>query len=123
MSNCVDLIIDKGGSFTLPFQIISISVDPETGAEVETPIDISTSTVEIDFRSNSGTLLATYTTANGGIVLSSSVTGQATLKITAAQSAAYTFTKAKYDVKIVYEDASVDYLFEGKVYINKTITD
>jgi hypothetical protein len=123
MSNCYDINIDKGGRYSLPFQLNNISVDEDSGIETVTPIDISNSIIEVDFRSNAGTLLATYTTNNGGVVLSDSVEGQAILRITAAQTLDYTFTKARYGVKITYEDTSVEYLFEGKVYTNKTTTD
>lgn len=87
------------------------------------PVDLTGCTARLQFRSEiaAATPLVTLTTENGGIVLGG-VLGTIELIITAAVTAAFTWTAAVYDLEIVFTSGDVRRLVYGTVTVSPEVT-
>jgi hypothetical protein len=85
-----------------------------------TPVDLTGATVrsQVRERYDDASPIVSFTTA----IDADPTTGIFTLSLTDAQTAAFSFTKALYDIEIVYSDASVDRILQGNVILSKEVT-
>lgn len=85
------------------------------------PVDLVAATARMQIRDKpGGTLLLELTTANGGLA----ITGPGTIErtLSAAATAAITWTAAVYDLEVVYFDDTVHRYFEGPVSVSPEVT-
>ena len=114
MAGTAALQINQGETYTFALTVTGANY---TGA-----------TAKLQFRDQPGgaVLYDTFTSPAGGLVISTSVGGSVpdtiTLTISAARSAAYTFTGAFYDVLVTLSDATAKRPIQGAVYISKQVT-
>ena len=92
----VDLMIYKGATFSKQFQW-------QTGS-TPTPVDLTGCTARMQVRKTvqDTAVLDTLTTENGKLVINDALLGKFKINLTAAQTGAYTFINAAYDLEIVY---------------------
>lgn len=113
-SGKVNLHIDQGATFTRRFVW-------KAGEPLEI-VDLTGLTARMQIRPTSqGDLLVSLTTENGGITLGGE-DGTIDLLISAADTSAFTWTKAVYDLEIVYPDARVRRLLSGNVTLSREVT-
>ncbi len=92
----LDLTIYKGSTYSKLIQW-------KTG-EPATPVDLTgcTARMQVGKRANDTEVLDVLTTENGKLTIYNPSEGRIRIDISAAQSAAYTFTTGVYDLEIVY---------------------
>lgn len=92
----LDLTIYKGSTYSKLIQW-------KTG-EPATPVDLTgcTARMQVRKRANDTEVLDVLTTENGKLTIYNPSEGRIRIDISAAQSAAYTFTTGVYDLEIVY---------------------
>lgn len=88
-----------------------------------TPINLTGCTARLQARSStsSPTVLIDLTTENGGIVITP-LTGTLTLNMTATQTAALAFKRAKYDLEVVDAAGFVTRLLQGSISVSPEVT-
>jgi hypothetical protein len=86
-------------------------------------IDITGCVVRIHFRdAPDGTLLLELTVGNGGLIVTPAK-GEIKLLLTAAQTAALTFAKASWDLRVEFQNGDVLYPVGGKVLVTRSVTE
>jgi len=87
------------------------------------PVDLTGCSARMQVRSElpSPEVLLELTTDNGRIELGGT-NGEITLKLSAAETAALTWERGKYDLEIVHSDASVRRLLEGSIKVKREVT-
>lgn len=87
------------------------------------PYNVTGWTARMQFRSSiaSPTVLDEFTTENGRIVVNGAA-GQFTLKASATQTSAWSFTSAVYDLEIVDTSGNVIRLLKGNVVVDPEVT-
>jgi hypothetical protein len=108
-----DITIEQGSGFSLP-----LAWEAPEGSLV----DFTGSTGRLHVRSKFGATdkLIELTTENGGIVLTED--GEITLSMTAAQTAALTFSRGVYDLEIVPPSGEPYKIIKGNVYLKREVT-
>lgn len=86
-----------------------------------TPVDLTGFTARMSIKDRDGVLLLSLTTENGGITVDNAAK-LITLQITAAASAALTWTSGNYDLELVSTDGKVSCLMKGSVTVTPEIT-
>jgi len=85
------------------------------------PVDLTGATARMQIRAGiGGALLLELTTENGGLT----ITGPGTLvrTLSAAQTAALTWTEGVYDLEVEYADGTVQRYLQGKVTVSREVT-
>ncbi|WP_301361832.1 hypothetical protein [Stutzerimonas nitrititolerans] len=85
------------------------------------PVDLTGATARMQIRAGiGGALLLELTTENGGLA----ITGPGTLvrTLSAAQTAALTWTEGVYDLEVEYADGTVQRYLQGKVTVSREVT-
>lgn len=85
------------------------------------PVDLAGATARMQVRAGiGGALLLELTTENGGLA----ITGPGTLTrtLSAAQTAALTWTEGVYDLEIEYPDGTVQRYLQGAVTVSREVT-
>ena len=111
-----ELTIEQGATFN---QIITWQ-DPAGAA-----IDITSFTAKLQVRDTKGSLLLDLSTtpnANGSKLTLGGSNGQITILITATDTAAMTFTTARYDLKLTAPNGVATRLIKGAVSLDKQVT-
>lgn len=92
----LDLTVYKGSTYSKLIQW-------KTGSPA-VPVDLTgcTARMQVRRRVNDAEILDTLTTENGKLTIYSAAEGRIRIDIPAAQSAAYAFNSAVYDLEIVY---------------------
>lgn len=87
------------------------------------PVDLTGCSARMQVRAElaSPAVLIELTSANGRIVIDAP-NGGITLRLSAAETAALTFTRAVYDLEIVYADGRVRRLLEGSFKVKGEVT-
>lgn len=87
------------------------------------PVDLTGCSARMQVRAElaSPDVLLELTAANGRIVLDA-LNGGIELRLSAAETAALTFTRAVYDLEIVYADGRVRRLLEGAFKVKPEVT-
>lgn len=87
------------------------------------PVNLTGFTARMQIRSTleDTTVLVSLTTENGGIILGG-VAGTIALLLTAAATAAFTFSNAVYDLEIIDAGGIVTRLLSGNVILSKEVT-
>jgi hypothetical protein len=108
-----DITIEQGSGFSLP-----LTYEAPEGSLV----DFTGSTARLHVRSKYGATdkLIELTTENDGIVLTED--GEITLSMTAAQTAALTFSRGVYDLEIVPPSGEPYKIIKGNVYLKREVT-
>lgn len=83
-----------------------------------TPVPMAGVSADMHIRLSNGDLLATLTTENGGIVLGAT-DGSIKLSMSAAQTGAMKFNKARYDLRLRYPGKEPIRLLMGDVTLSK----
>lgn len=114
MAAYLDLPIEQGATFTL-----DLSVTDDAGD----PIDLTgyTGRMSIKRDNDETAALLELTTANARLSITP-LTGLVTLVLTAAETAALTFTRGVYDLELVSAIGTVTRLCEGAVTILAEVT-
>lgn len=109
-----NLSVEKGASYE---QIIRWTDDD--GA----PINLTSATAKMQVRqaTNVSTVLFEASTANGKLAIAGDA-GQITLTITAAESAAFTWSFGKYDLEVTTAGGLVYRLLRGTISISAEVT-
>lgn len=84
------------------------------------PVDLSGASARMNIRDASGTLLLALSTATGELVIDG--LGRLLMVLSAAQTAALTWTRGLYDLEIVMADGSVDRWANGEVTVSQEQT-
>lgn len=85
------------------------------------PVDLTGATARMQIRDNpGGLLLVELSTENGGLVIAGA--GTIERHITAAATAAFTWTAGVYDLEVSYADGTVHRYFEGAVTVIPEVT-
>ena len=110
----VSLKIDQGATFT---KVVTWKTSPST------PVDLTGCTARMQVRSkvDSPTVLLSLSTTDGSIVLGGTA-GTVTLKLSATQTAAITWTTGVYDLEVVFSDGTVKRLIQGSVSVSPEVT-
>ena len=118
MAGRLDLIIEKGSTFTRVFTWQTR--DQETGALI--PVDLSGYTARSMFRETHDSPQAFFdlSTENGGIFIDS-FAGKITLKIEATQSTNVIYDSGVWDLEL-YQGTNVTRLIEGRVKLTPEVT-
>lgn len=89
-----------------------------------TPLDLSTYTMAMQIRRDkiSVDFIDSLTSANGRIDVSSAATGIIYLKWTAAQTSAFDFDEAVYDLELTDGTGAVSRELEGTITLDKQVT-
>ncbi|WP_312139904.1 hypothetical protein [Stutzerimonas nitrititolerans] len=85
------------------------------------PVDLTGATARMQIRAGiGGALLLELTTENAGLA----ITGPGTLvrTLSAAQTAALTWTEGVYDLEVEYADGTVQRYLQGKVTVSREVT-
>lgn len=85
------------------------------------PVDLTGATARMQIRAQvGGAVLLELTTANGGLA----VTGPGTITrtLSAAQTAALTWSEAVYDLEVEYADGTVQRYLQGDVTVSREVT-
>ena len=111
------LTVNQGETFTLPIQLTGSNL---TGATAKMQIRTGPATP-------GGTILATFTSSPAvGLAFSTSSGATnpdtVTITISAATSAAWTFTSGYYDLLVTLADTTTKRLVQGSVTINQQVT-
>jgi hypothetical protein len=91
-----------------------------------TVMNLTGCTARMQIRSNyadfaGGAPLADLTTANGKIVITA-LEGKIVLTISAAETQTFTWRNAFYDVEVVFADATIRRILEGRVEVKPEVT-
>ena len=85
------------------------------------PVDLAGATARMQIRAQvGGAVLLELTTANGGLAFTGP--GTITRTLSAAQTAALTWTEAVYDLEVEYADSTVQRYLQGKVTVSREVT-
>lgn len=85
------------------------------------PVDLAGATVRMQIRAQiGGAVLLELTTANGGLAITGP--GTITRTISAAQTAALTWTDGVYDLEVEYADGTVQRYLQGAVTVSREVT-
>lgn len=85
------------------------------------PVDLTGATARMQIRAQvGGAVLLELTTANGGLALTGP--GTITRSLSAAQTAALTWTEAVYDLEVEYADGTVQRYLQGDVTVSREVT-
>lgn len=108
---------------TLEINAISATGRNPAGGQLiyQPPVDLTGAVARMQIRAEpQGTVLIELTTANDGLT----ITGPGTIErqISAADTAAITWTKAVYDLEVEYADGTVHRYFEGPVTVSPEVT-
>lgn len=116
MSATINLKIYQGATFSKK-AIWQAGIPP-------VPVNLTGCTAKMHVRSKAGdpTLLIASTTENGGIVLGGTTGSIEFCKLTAAASAAITWTTAVYDLKITFPDGTVTRKISGSIVVSPEVT-
>ena len=110
----LDFDIPQGVTFSLPITYID---------DTEAPVDLSGHTASMKIRTHWDTTAALETlTDSDGITLTTSGPQNITIARTAAETAAYTFTRAVYDLELIDAASAVTRLLEGFVTLRKEVS-
>jgi hypothetical protein len=109
-----DLVIEQGATFNQSFQWTD-------SAGVAINLTGYTGRMQIRQSITAATTIADLTTANGGIVITPA-TGTVQAVISAASTAAMSFSSAVYDLELVAGDGTVTRLVQGSVTLSKEVT-
>lgn len=113
-------VVDPG---TLEINALSaFGLNPSGGQLIyKPPVDLTGATARMQIRARiGGELLLELTTDNGGLA----ITGHGTLTrtLSAAQTAALTWTEGVYDLEIEYADGTVQRYLQGAVTVSREVT-
>jgi hypothetical protein len=110
-----DLEIDQGSTYRQNFVW-------KTGTP-KVPRSLVGCTARMQVRSNVGStvVLCDLSTANGKIILNA-IPGGIDLMIPAAETSAFSFESAVYDLEIIFADGEVVRLMKGTVTLSKEVT-
>ncbi len=108
---------------TLEINALSaFGLNPSDGQLIyKPPVDLTGATARMQIRAGvGGALLLELNTENGGLA----ITGPGTLTRTmsAAQTAALTWTEAVYDLEVEYADGTVQRYLQGAVTVSREVT-
>jgi hypothetical protein len=85
------------------------------------PVDLAGATARMQIRAQiGGAVLLELTTPNGGLVITGP--GTITRTISAAQTAALTWTDGVYDLEVEYADGTVQRYLQGAVTVSREVT-
>jgi hypothetical protein len=85
------------------------------------PVDLTGATARMQIRAQvGGAVLLELTTANGGLAFTGP--GTITRTLSAAQTAALTWTEAVYDLEVEYADGTVQRYLQGDVTVSREVT-
>lgn len=114
MSAHIDLVIEQGATFTADLSAADAAGDP---------IDLTGYTARMSIKRDAreSTALLELTTANGRIIITAA-SGLVQLVLTAAETAAITWTRAVYDLELVSAGGDVTRLVEGAVSVSANVT-
>jgi len=107
-----DIEIIQGSSWTLPVSVISPGQS--------TPMNLSTYTAQFIARAGAGGSAYISLTESAGITLATSGTNL-TVALTAAQTAALSFTRAQYELNVTSASTVTIPVLSGNVDFNKTM--
>jgi hypothetical protein len=115
--------VDVIDAETLELNALSaFDLNPSGGQLIyKPPIDLTGATARMQIRAQiGGALLLELNTDNGGLA----ITGPGTLTrtLTAAQTAALTWTEAVYDLEVEYADGTVQRYLQGAVTVSREVT-
>lgn len=112
----LNLKIDQGATF-------SKLVTWRTGSTTGTPVDLTGCIARMQARSKitDQLVLLDLTTANGGIALGGAA-GTIQIKLTATQTAAFTWSSAVYDMEIEFPDGTVMRRLQGVISVYPEVT-
>jgi hypothetical protein len=116
--------IEKGTTFSLPITWYSTPPDPIAEPPVEgVPINLTGFTARMQVRAtiDSPTILHSFTTENGGIVLGGAA-GTVTLQASATITAGWSWTQGVYDLEIVSAGGIVTRLLKGTITLDPEVT-
>lgn len=113
-------VIDES---TLEINALSaFGLNPSGGQLIyKPPVDLTGATARMQIRAGiGGALLLELTTENAGLA----ITGPGTLvrTLSAAQTAALTWTEGVYDLEVEYADGTVQRYLQGKVTVSREVT-
>lgn len=78
--------------------------------------------IRTDYSDNSGAIVANLTSSSGGITITSTANGTATVSLTAAQTANLTGGDYLYDLKLIDATGVVDRELQGGVHVSPGVT-
>ncbi len=113
-------VVDPG---TLEINALSaFGLNPSGGQLIyKPPVDLAGATVRMQIRAQiGGAVLLELTTANGGLAITGP--GTITRTISAAQTAALTWTDGVYDLEVEYADGTVQRYLQGAVTVSREVT-
>lgn len=123
MAQTYNMQLDQGSTYTMTVEYEE--PDP-TGAPGNTPVDLTGYSGRMQVRETVGsaTTLTEFTTAPLGGIVITPLDGEVELTVTSAQTEAYTFINAVYDLEVY--DAStppvVVRLIQGRFLVNREVT-
>lgn len=112
-----DLALEQGATFRLTITWTDASNNPISLVGATAHMSIRTQVANTD----TGSPLIDLTTANGGLTLGG-VAGTISILITAAQTAALTVARGRYDLYVTLSNGDRDRLMEGAVTIDPQVT-
>ncbi|TLX54859.1 hypothetical protein DN824_20465 [Stutzerimonas nosocomialis] len=83
------------------------------------PVELAGARARMQVRDRAGALLLDLSTEAGGLVIG---TGRITLTLTAAQTAALTWTEGRYDLEVEFADGTVQRWAEGIATVRPEVT-
>lgn len=112
----LNLKIDQGATFR---KLVTWKVGPPPG----TVVDLTGCTARMHARTkvSDAAVLLDLTTTNGGLVLGDAL-GTVEIKLTAAQTAAITWTSAVYDLEVEFGNGDVRRLLQGSISVSPEVT-
>lgn len=88
-----------------------------------TAIDLTGYTAKMEIRDMpGGTVFSTLTSSPAAGITITAATGEIDFALTAAQSAALTFGRGQYDIKITSSGGTVTYLLKGDFIVDARVT-
>ncbi|WP_313105067.1 hypothetical protein [Stutzerimonas nitrititolerans] len=113
-------VVDAG---TLEINALSaFGLAPSGGQMIyKPPVDLTGAQARMQIRSGiGGGLLLELTTENGGLAITGP--GTITRTLSAAETAALTWTEGVYDLEVEYADGTVQRYLQGKVTVSREVT-
>lgn len=110
----LDLVIEQGVTYARTFAYLQNGV----------PVDLTGMTVKMQAREymSQVTPVVDLSTAGSGITLSDATSGEYKVALTAAETAAFEFDEAFYDIALVDSGGDVTRLAQGILTISKGVT-
>lgn len=109
----IDLEVYQGSTFNKSFQWL----------QGTTPVNLTGCSIKMQMALDySSTRVNEFSTQNGSIIITNDILGKFDLKIAAAISSAWVFTKYIYDIEITFPNSDVYRVIQGRVLVDKEVT-